>query len=64
MNNIIKDAIKQAFNDIAVDDTIKSIYTKGWLEGYEWILTELSIRGQISNEVIKHYMDVLIGKMS
>lgn len=59
MNNIIKSAIEQGFNGIAVDNTIRSLYTNGWLEGYKWILTELSVRGHISNEVVKHYMDAL-----
>lgn len=59
MNNIIKDAIKSGFNGIALDNVLMSIRTKGWTDGYKWILDELSARGKISQEDLKHYMNAL-----
>jgi hypothetical protein len=63
MNNIIKDAISDSWCDYQ-EQTCgwieeESAHNHGWKEGYEWILTELSVRGYISDEIVKHYMNAL-----
>lgn len=63
MNNIIKDAISDSWCNYQ-EQTFgwieeESAHNHGWKEGYEWILTELSTRGYISDEIVEHYMNAL-----
>lgn len=63
MNNIIKDAIQEGWDDYYSNSSTVYLteepFEEGWKEGYEWILIELSIRGYISDEIVEHYMNVL-----
>ena len=65
MNKTIGEAIQQGFDDYQDSDmwnmttNERDVYTLGWKEGYEWILTELTMNGKISEETLKEYMDKL-----
>lgn len=64
MEKVIKDAIKQGFNDFteSLNDiaerhiTEEYKYQFAWTEGYEWALTELCMNKQISEETLHEYM--------
>jgi hypothetical protein len=63
MDNAIKEAIEEGFIDYQDSDmwnmstNERDIFTLGWKEGYEWILTELAIDKEISEDTLKKYME-------
>ena len=65
MDKTIGEAIQQGFDDYQDSDmwnmttNERDVYTLGWKEGYEWILTELTMNGKISGETLKEYMNKL-----
>ena len=65
MDKTIEKAIQQGFDDYQDSDmwnmatNERDVYTLGWEEGYEWILTELTMNGKISEETLKEYMNKL-----
>lgn len=65
MNKLIKDAIEESWRDYQ-DTTIREeenehlAHEHGWKDGYEWILTELTINNEISPEIMKKYMDKIV----
>lgn len=63
MDNIIKNAIQEGWDDYYSNSSIayltKEPFEEGWKEGYEWILTELTINNEISEETLKKYMNAL-----
>ena len=65
MDKTIEKAIQQGFDEYQDSDmwnmatNERDVYTLGWKEGYEWILTELTMNGKISEETLKEYMNKL-----
>ena len=64
MEKIIKDSIEESYKDyqegsIGMDENECWAHEEGWKDGYEWILTELTINKEISPETLKKYMDKL-----
>lgn len=64
MNKLIKQTIEESYRDyqeesIGMDENENWAHEEGWKDGYEWILTELTINKEISPETLKKYMDKL-----
>lgn len=65
MEKVIKKAIEEGFIESQDSDmwnmstNERDIFTLGWKEGYEWVLTELAINEVISEKTLKKYMDYL-----
>lgn len=65
MEKVVKEAIEEGFIDYQDSDmwnmstNERDIFTLGWKEGYEWILTELAINEVILEKTLKKYMDYL-----
>ena len=63
MSDIVEQAMDQAFDDHSTEvwDYTPNFkeFSSGWKEGYEWILTEMEINGDISANTLKKYMDML-----
>lgn len=61
---IIKEAIEESWREFQSENNTTSnngynAHKHGWKEGYEWILTELTMSGKISMETLKEFMDKL-----
>lgn len=62
MNKVIKEAIKESWQEYrSVTPTFlieaHASHEHGWKEGYEWILSELAINKEISEDTLKKYME-------
>ena len=62
MNKAIKDAIKESWQEYwSATPTFlieaRASHECGWKEGYEWILSELAINKEISENTLKKYME-------
>ena len=65
MDKLIKDSIKESYRDyqegsIGMGENECWSHEEGWKDGYEWILTELTINKEIPAETLKKYMDKLL----
>ena len=64
MEKVIKKAIEESWTDFQTENNTTSnngynAHEHGWKEGYEWVLTELAINNEISEETLKEYMEKL-----
>ena len=64
MEKVIKKAIEESWKDyqnttIGMSESENWAHEYGWKEGYEWVLTELAINNEISEETLKKYMEKL-----
>ena len=64
MKNVIKKAIEDSWTDFQTENNTTSnngynAHEHGWKEGYEWVLTELAINNEISEETLKEYMEIV-----
>ena len=64
MKKVIKKAIEESWTDFQTENNTTSnngynAHEHGWKEGYEWVLTELAINNEISEETLKEYMEKL-----
>lgn len=63
MSDIIAKAMDEAFDDHSNDvwDYTPNFkeFKSGWEEGYEWLLIEMKINGDISEATMKKYADML-----
>ena len=64
MEKLIKDTIEESYRDyqegsIGMGENEHWAHEHGWKEGYEWVLTELAINNEISEETLKKYMEKL-----
>ena len=65
MEKIIKDSIEENWRDyqnttIGEEENGHWAHEEGWKDGYEWVLTELTINNEISPEIMKKYMDKIL----
>ena len=65
MEKIIKNSIEESYRDyqegsIGMDENEHWAHEEGWKDGYEWVLTELTINNEISPEIMKKYMDKIL----
>ena len=62
MDKIIKESIKESWCDyqdatIDMDENEHWAHEHGWKDGYEWILSELRINNEISDDIFDKYMN-------
>lgn len=65
MEKLIKEVIEESYRDyqegsIGMGENEYWAHEEGWKDGYEWILSELTINKEISAETLKKYMDKLL----
>ena len=61
---MIREVIKESWRDyqnasIGMDENEQWAHEHGWKDGYEWILSELVINKEISEETLNKYMNKL-----